>query len=142
MELPGRGVLGDRGGVGLREREVDGLGERAGLAGDEVERESWWRDCARSRSAVLPTAEGYWAIGVPSLFGGDDVLRCWKDMVGGVSTVIASCRVFIGGHWAKGETTKPVTATACLVQRMQEAKEQRIWVDNSHVPSLQIQLVQ
>lgn len=104
MELPGRGVLGDRGGVGLSEVEVvAGLGERAGLTGDGVEverqRESWWRDCARSRSAVLAaTAEGYWAIGVPSLLGGDDVLRGWKDMAGEVSTGVASCRVFVLGQ--------------------------------------------
>lgn len=126
MELPGRGVLGDRGGVGLREVVVvEGLGERAGLTGDGVEvereRESWWRDCARSRSAVLATAEGYWAIGVPSLLGGDDVLRGGKDMAGDVSTGVASCRVFV---WAKGGTTKP--ATACLVQSMHESKEQRM----------------
>lgn len=148
MELPGRGVLGDRGGVGLREVEVvEGLGERAGLTGDGVgverERESWWRDWARSRSAVLAaTAEGYWAIGVPSLFGGDDVLRGWKDMAGEVSTGVASCRVFVLEHWAKGRTTKPATATACLVQRMQECKEQRIQVsDGSHVEALEIQHV-
>lgn len=148
MELPGRGVLGDRGGVGLREVEaVEGLGERAGLTGDGVEvereRESWWRDWARSRSAVLAaTAEGYWAIGVPSLFGGDDVLRGWKDMAGDVSTGVASCRVFVLEHWAKGRTTEPATATACLVQRVQESKEQRIRAsDGSHVEALEMQHV-
>src|SRR5512140_3589332 len=51
MELPGRGVLGERLTAGFRGPETSGLGDRGPLAGDEVEMDSCLSDRAISASA-------------------------------------------------------------------------------------------
>jgi len=75
IELPGRGVLGDLVDC-LTAPGAGGRGDRGVLAGEDVERDSLFRDWARSLSSGGPPALlPVWAIGAETLFGGDSDLE-------------------------------------------------------------------